>query len=104
MKGLNYPGLSISRTIGDLNCKNFGVISRPSVCDYKINQNTKFIVLATKGVWKFLSNENIIGIGNSFYLENNPSGLCQKIQEISKSMWQRNDIIVDDISISVMFF
>ena len=104
MKGLNYPGLTISRTIGDLNCKNIGVISRPSVCDYKINKNTKFIVLATKGVWKFLTSENIIDIGKSFYLENNPSGLCQKIQEISKSMWQCNDIIVDDISISVMFF
>ena len=104
VKGEDYPGLAMSRSIGDLKGKTIGVISEPGILEYDVNETTKFVVLGSDGVWEFLRNETIIELGKSFYLDNNTSALCHKIVDESVSIWQEKDIVVDDITVVVMFF
>ena len=104
LKGQNYPGLAISRSIGDLKGKTIGIISEPGILEYDVNETTKYIVIASDGVWECLENEEVAEIGKSFYLENNPSALCQKIIDISTNSWKVNYSSIDDISIVTMFF
>jgi len=104
VKGADYPGLAMSRSIGDLKGKTIGVISEPGILEYDVNETTKFVVIASDGVWEFLRNETILEIGKDFYINNDTSALCHKIVDTSVSVWQEKDVVVDDITIVVMFF
>ena len=100
----NYPGLSISRSIGDLKAKKYGVISDPGITEYDLGQSTKYIVIGSNGVWKYLNNENVKNLGKKNYLENNTSEFCHKIIDYSVFLWKQNENIIDDITIIAVFF
>ena len=104
VKGEDYPGLAMSRSIGDLKGKTIGVISEPGLLEYDVNETTKFVVIASDGVWEFLRNETVLEIGKEFYINNDTSALCHKIVDTSVSVWQEKDVVVDDITVVVMFF
>ena len=104
VKGEDYPGLAMSRSIGDLKGKTIGVISEPGILEYDVNETTKFVVIASDGVWEFLRNETVLEIGKEFYINNDTSALCHKIVDTSVSVWQEKDVVVDDITVVVMFF
>ena len=69
-----------------------------------IDNDTKFIVLASDGIWEFLSNENVKDIVMPFYQNNDPNGACQSLIKESTKLWESEDIVVDDITIIVLFF
>ena len=55
-KGEEYPGIAMSRSIGDFIATTLGVIPVPKFIEEKIDSDTKFIVIAFDGVWEFLDN------------------------------------------------
>ena len=57
-----YPALSISRTIGDLDAKKWGVVYEPELFKYELKENDKIIILGTDGLWKILSNKEAMEI------------------------------------------
>jgi len=103
-RGEDYPGLAMSRSIGDLKGKKIGVIPDPGILEYDISKNTKYIVVCSDGVWEFLENESVIDIGKKYYIENNPKGFCHELVNQSLSLWEENDNAVDDITAVVAFF
>ena len=104
VQGEKFPGLAMSRSIGDLNSKSIGIIVDPGISEYNLNNSTKFIVIASDGVWDYLSNEIVKDIGKSYYLEDNPSQFCHQLINNSVIQWQKNDIVIDDITVVVIFF
>ena len=104
MKGQTYPGLAISRTIGDIDAKKIGVIPHPQIIEYTINPKTKYIIACSDGIWEFISNEEVMKIANPFYLKNDASGLCHELTNISTKRWLKDDVAVDDITVVVAFF
>ncbi|XP_010546507.1 PREDICTED: probable protein phosphatase 2C 61 [Tarenaya hassleriana] len=55
----DYPGLAMSRALGDFVLKNYGVIEFPDVSTHRITHHDRFLVLASDGVWDVLSNEEV---------------------------------------------
>ena len=104
VQGEKFPGLAMSRSIGDLNSKSIGIIADPGISEYDLNNSTKYIVIASDGVWDYLSNEIVKDIGKSYYLEDNPSQFCHQLINNSVVQWQKNDIVIDDITAVVIFF
>ena len=102
--GKDFPGLAMSRSIGDLDGKKFGIIAEPGIREYNISSNTKFIILGSDGVWEFLSNENVRDIGKRFYLNSNACELCQELISLSSIEWEKNDDTIDDITCVALFF
>ena len=102
--GEDYPGLAMSRSIGDFEGKNFGIISEPGIIEYNITENTKFIVICSDGVWEFLENEHVKNVGKNFYLNNDPNGFIQELITQSVIEWKANDYIIDDITAIVLYF
>ena len=49
----------MARSLGDLVAASVGVIPEPEVLEFEIDVNDRFIVLASDGVWEFLTNENV---------------------------------------------
>jgi serine/threonine protein phosphatase PrpC len=55
MKSVNVPGLAMTRSFGDKLGAQAGVIAVPEVQEYTIAVEDKFIIIASDGVWEFLS-------------------------------------------------
>lgn len=53
------PGLAMSRSLGDQVAHSVGVSSVPDVKEFYLSREDKFVVIATDGVWEFLSNEEV---------------------------------------------
>jgi serine/threonine protein phosphatase PrpC len=59
---LDYPGLAMSRSLGDDVAHHFGVSCDPEITEYEIKPEDKFIIIASDGIWDFLSNDHVIDI------------------------------------------
>jgi len=78
----------MSRSIGDIVAASVGVICIPEVKEFIIEKNSKFIIIASDGVWEFLSNEKIVEMVNPFYKSGDSSGACDKIVAEALKRWQ----------------
>ena len=103
-RGKDYPGLAMSRSIGDLKGKEIGVVPDPGIMEYDLCESSKYIIICSDGVWEFLSNEIVTKIGKIYYLEDNASEFCHQIINNSVYMWQKNENTIDDITVVAVFF
>ena len=101
--GSNYPGLAMSRSLGDLQAKECGVISTPQIFEYEINSNTKYFVVCSDGIWEFMTNEQVRDIGDKFYSINDAAGFCTELVNISANIWGQKENIRDDITVVAVF-
>ena len=60
LKSENIPGLAMSRSFGDYVAHQVGVSSEPEILTEQINQNSKFMVIASDGVWEFFNNKQVM--------------------------------------------
>jgi len=95
-KGNSYPGLAMTRVIGDSNAKNIGIISTPEIYSKNLDANDKFLIICSDGVWEFLSNESAsqIVVKNSFNMKVAARNLCEK----AYFEWKSNGNSTDDIT------
>ena len=105
-KNKKYPGLSITRSLGDFESDSLGVISIPEVKEYDLDEEQiKILVFGTDGVWKFLTNDKIMDIVLPYYLQNDAEGATQKIKETANNIWNiKNPKGIADITVFVLFF
>ena len=103
-KGEMYPGIAMSRSIGDLLASTLGVIPEPEFIEMDIDKDTKFAVLASDGVWEFLDNKKVKDLVMPFYKKNDPEGACKLLISESTKWWNEEDIVVDDITVICLFF
>ena len=104
VKGEDFPGIAVSRSIGDLVSKMIGVIPNPQIVEYTITSKSKYILICSDGIWEFINNEKAMEIGNKFYLKNDPAGLCRELTNKSTQEWLKDDVYVDDITVVAVFF
>ncbi|KAI3888710.1 hypothetical protein MKW92_053714 [Papaver armeniacum] len=96
-----YPGLAMARAFGDFDLKEYGVIAVPQVSHHRLNNNDKFVVLASDGVWDVLSNDQVVSIISSA----RPETAAKAVVDAAVVGWRRfPHVKMDDISVSCMFF
>jgi serine/threonine protein phosphatase PrpC len=61
-KAMTQVGLAMARSIGDHAVKKVGVIATPEVQVYDLNSDDLFIILATDGIWEFISSQEAADI------------------------------------------
>ena len=103
-KGEVYPGIAMSRSVGDFVATTLGVIPEPKFIEEKIDSDCKFIVIASDGVWEFLENERVAEIVWPYYKNDDPDGACKALIKESTEWWNKEDIVVDDITVVIVFF
>ena len=57
----------MSRSFGDRVAHSVGVSADPETRTFTLTHNDKFLVIASDGVWEFLSNEDVANIVFPFY-------------------------------------
>jgi len=117
-KDTNYPGLAMSRSIGDIVGTEIGVISTPHLSTHKIQEEDAFIVLASDGVWDVMENAEVVDFVEAYrhhcrrgnYTREpveertRPTNapIAQLLCEEARMRWltivEEEDVIIDDIS------
>ena len=69
----------MSRSIGDFIATILGVVPEAKFIEDKVDKDTKFIAIASDGVWEFLDNKAVTDIVMPFYKKNDPYGVLQSL-------------------------
>ncbi len=59
LKNEDVPGLAMSRSLGDYVAHSVGVVAEPEILEYELTPDDLYLVIASDGVWEFLSNEEV---------------------------------------------
>ena len=103
-KGEVYPGIAMSRSVGDFIATALGVVPEAKFIEEKIDQDCKFIVVASDGIWEFLDNKRVGEIVMPYYKNDDPDGACKALIKEATEWWNKEDIVVDDITVVIAFF
>ena len=103
VKGENYPGISMSRSLGDEVAESVGVISDPDFIVKNINDNYKYIVSGSDGLFEFMKNEDIMDIINPFFLVGDVEGACKELGKRAAEEWNKLTEERDDITFIILF-
>ena len=101
VKGKDYPGLSMSRAIGDSIAHDLGVSSEPEVTEYDISDEDEFVLLCSDGVWEFIKNEEAVELIGK-YSKSHAKHAAEKLAQLAWTRWLQNEEdVVDDITVVV---
>ena len=94
----------MSRAIGDKLAASVGVISEPELTQYRLQSHDKFLVLATDGLWEFVSSHEAVNIARNAWETTTVDDACHWLVTTAVSRWNRLSSSVDDITVLVIFF
>ena len=89
LEGRIYGSLMLSRAFGDWEFKNYGLICEPFINERKINDNDKYVIIATDGVWDSLNDDDVYEISKDF---DNSKELCNYIVKKSAEKFSMDNI------------
>lgn len=95
-----YPGTAFTRSIGDKRAEEIGVIAVPEVLVMELTSEHPFFVLASDGVFEFLSSQQVIDMVAE---HTDPCNACAAIVAESYRLWLQHETRTDDITIIVVF-
>ena len=97
-------GLAMARSIGDYAVKEVGVIPEPDIVEHVIRDVDKFMILASDGVWEFISSQEAIDIVND-QLEFGCHAACEELIQVAAMRWAEEEgDYRDDITAIVVQF
>ncbi|KAL4435340.1 hypothetical protein ABPG74_022823 [Tetrahymena malaccensis] len=102
-KNMDLPGLAMSRSMGDSVGRECGVICDPDIIQHTLTEEDKMIIIASDGVWEFLSNVDVTKIITPYFRDGKISEGVDRIISISHKEWLKEGDSVDDIT-CVAFF
>lgn len=102
-KDCDAPGLAMSRSLGDSLAASVGVTGEPEIFVTGLTPNDDFIVLASDGVWEFMTNEEVVEIVSRFWESKDPLGACDALIEEATRRWRQEDDVIDDTTALVVF-
>jgi serine/threonine protein phosphatase PrpC len=101
-KGCNYPGIAVSRSLGDKIAELIGVIPDPDILEFNIDDKSKYIIMGSDGVFEYLSNSDIMDITGSLLIKNNPDKACLDVIKKAAELFQEKEKRIDDITINII--
>ena len=113
-----YPGIAMSRSLGDIIAQEIGVISTPVITTHAVNtDHDYFVVLASDGVWDVMENQEVCDFIEAFrnksprnvslpqrldVVEPGAVTISQLLCEEARARWlsvvEAEDVLIDDIS------
>jgi len=92
------PGCAFTRSLGDSVAESLGVYAVPECANRELTPNDKFVVIASDGVWEFITSQNVIEMVTHYddILE-----ACRHVAAEAYRQWLIYDDRTDDITIIV---
>jgi serine/threonine protein phosphatase PrpC len=96
------PGVTYTRSIGDSVAKELGVIADPEMVMLNLEAENDVIVLASDGIFEFLTNQSVIDICVKCKDEG-PLKACEEVISRSREYWEKYENHVDDMTMICIF-
>ncbi|RHY35240.1 hypothetical protein DYB32_000303, partial [Aphanomyces invadans] len=96
----NFPGTAFTRSIGDEIAESLGVFATPEIASLQLTPNDRYIIIASDGVFEFLTNQAVVDIVKSYP---NPLEACEKVVAESYRLWLHYELRTDDITIICIY-
>jgi len=101
LSGKMYPGLAMTRSIGDTLGTSAGVTSTPEIKSFRVQSDWRFMLLCSDGIWEFISPQEAVDI-----VAKHPTAEVQRAAEnLASEAWNRwieeEGNVVDDITVIV---
>ena len=103
LKDGNVPGLAMSRSFGDIVAHSVGVICEPEIMEYLFLEEDKFIILASDGIWEFISSNECVDIVKDYYIDKDINGAINFLFREASKRWIIKEEVVDDITLIIIF-
>jgi serine/threonine protein phosphatase PrpC len=99
----NVPGLAMSRSFGDMVAHSVGVISEPEIIEYSMLEEDKFIILASDGIWEFITNKECVDFVKDYYFKKDIKGAINCLYKEATKRWILKEEVIDDITLIIIF-
>lgn len=86
---IQAPGLAMSRSMGDKVGAQAGVTADPEILNFPITNQDQFIIVASDGVWEYLSNEDVMSMVIPYVEKENPDQAAERVVAESIQAWRR---------------
>jgi len=96
---MDVPGLAMSRSLGDQIAHTAGVISTPDVYKRQLLPEDKILVMATDGLWEFMSNQEVMDMAAKI---EDPEAACRELAADAYKRWMKAETVVDDTTVVVV--
>jgi serine/threonine protein phosphatase PrpC len=97
---MDIPGLAMSRSIGDTVAHSAGVSSEPEVFHYEFHPDDKLIILASDGLWEFMSSQEVVDF---IARVPDPKRAVDMLVAESAARWMKEEQVIDDTTIIVAY-
>ena len=104
IKEEDVPGLAMTRSFGDRVAATVGVMSEPEIKEFDFDENDKFMIIASDGIWEFISSQECVNIIKDFYDKNDLKGCCEYLYQESSKRWLKEEEVIDDTTLILVFF
>ena len=94
----------MSRSFGDEVAASVGTISEPEIKSFELTLDDKFIIIASDGIWEFISSQECVNIIKDFYLKKDLKGCLKYLLNESSKRWIKEEEVIDDITAVLIFF
>lgn len=94
-----YPGTAFTRSIGDSIAETIGVVANPEIVSFELTPNNPFFVIASDGVFEFLSSQTVVDMVAKF---KDPRDACAAIVAESYRLWLQYETRTDDITVIIV--
>mmetsp|Transcript_2317 Transcript_2317/g.5349 ORF Transcript_2317/g.5349 Transcript_2317/m.5349 type:complete len:1111 (-) Transcript_2317:279-3611(-) len=94
------PGVAFTRSLGDEMAESIGCISNPEVLRRKLTSRDKFVVIASDGVFEFLSSQTVVDMVRKF---DDPYEAARALVTESYKLWLHYEVRTDDITAIVIY-
>lgn len=98
---MDVPGLAMSRSLGDSVAHTAGVSSEPEFAERELDPATdKFIVVATDGLWEFVSNRETVEMVHN---TSSPTQSVEVLVKEANNRWMAEEQVIDDTTVITAF-
>ena len=104
IKDEEVPGLAMTRSFGDRVAATVGVMSEPEIKEFNFDENDKYMIIASDGIWEFISSQECIDMIQSYYESNDLKGCCEYLYQESSKRWLKEEEVIDDTTLILVFF
>ena len=104
IKEEEVPGLAMTRSFGDRVAATVGVMSEPEIKEFFFDEGDNFMIIASDGIWEFISSQECIDIIKDFYDKNDLKGCCEYLYQESSKRWLKEEEVIDDTTLILVFF
>ena len=104
IKEEEVPGLAMTRSFGDRVAATVGVMSEPEIKEFLFDEGDKFMIIASDGIWEFISSQECVDIIKNFYDRNDLKGCCEYLYQESSKRWLKEEEVIDDTTLILVFF